>query len=77
MFTKGIESLLRNFQSFFILRSVKTLQDDCNEKIQKNERHDEHEADEEDICTQRVATLLAAVLLHAVVVLRRQAVEDD
>jgi len=41
---------LSDLETFFVLRCIETLENNGDEKVQENERNDDHKADEIEIC---------------------------
>jgi len=75
-FTKLAQCLLTDLKSFFILWSIETFQDNGDEKIQEDERNNDHEADEESVGDWFISAFHSSIIYHALVILGVEAVED-
>lgn len=75
-FTKLAQCLLAYLKSFFILWSIETFQDNGDKKIQKDERNNDHEADEVGIGNGFISAFHSSMFFHAIVILGFEAIED-
>ena len=75
-FTKLAQCLLAYLKSFFILWSIEAFKDNGDEKIQEDERNNDHEADEVCIGNWLISTFHSSKFFHAEVILGVEAIED-